>query len=77
MSMLLTNVKIGTMVQVAANNDTNVAVTAVPCLFFGATAIATTVIIAEMPPCATPHKNLKNNNSLKLLLKATITLAIQ
>ena len=77
MSKLLTNVKIGTKVQVAINNETKVAVTDVPCLFFGAIAIATTVIIEAIAPWASPHKNLKNNNSLKLVLKPTIILEMQ
>ena len=76
-SILLTNVKLGTKVQVAINNETKVAVTEVPCLFLGAMAIATTVIIEAIAPWASPHKNLKNNNSLKLVLNPTIILEIQ
>lgn len=76
-SMLLTNVKIGTKVHVAINKETRVAVTDVPCLFLGAMAIATTVIIDAIAPCANPHKNRKNNNSLKLVLNPTMMLAMQ
>ena len=74
--MLLTKVKIGTKVHVAANKETKVAVTEVPCLFFGAIAIATIVMIEAIAPCANPHKKRKNNNSLKFVLNPTIMLAM-
>lgn len=76
-SMLLTKVKIGTKVHVAINKETKVAVTEVPCLLLGAIAIATTVIIDAIDPWANPHKNRKNNNSLKLVLNPTIILLMQ
>lgn len=73
----LVNVNNGTKVNVAINSVVKQSATALPCLFFGTKALATTAPTANIAPWHKPVKNLKNNSMPKLTLTPIMMLPIK